>query len=200
MNKLLLGATTYNWYDICKKLDYCKKHSSGQTYARVLKSLVRSFLSIVVICLVYAVVLISGISYFDRQINSHVNEKGISYHFEKTGHISGGVLYYIDNEKYEVDMEAYGYHRDDYEAGTDFSIYLDENRRVIDISPIDRNKSTPSDKLVYWMLGSTIGAVFVVLIYAVWLIHSKSRLNPAREWQRFGKWLETTDREDWYYG
>lgn len=47
MNKLLLGATAYNWYDICKKLDYCKKHSSEQTYVKVLKSLVRSSLSIV---------------------------------------------------------------------------------------------------------------------------------------------------------
>lgn len=200
MNRMLAGTTRYNWYDILAKLDYCKKHSSKQTYDRVLKSLIRTALSVVVICLVYATVLICGMNYFDKQINSHISENHISYSFEKTGHISGGILYYIDNEKYEVDMSAYGYDADDYESGTDFSIYLDENRRVVDISPIDKNEITASDKMVYWMLGSTIGAAFVLVFYAIWAGYSKSVLNPGREWSKFGRWLKTKDaEEEWYY-
>ena len=32
MNKILTATTAYNWYDILKKLDYLKKHSSKETY------------------------------------------------------------------------------------------------------------------------------------------------------------------------
>lgn len=201
MNNFQTAAMLSNWNDISEKLDYCKKHSSKETYGKVVKSFRRTALSIVFICIIYAIVLVSGMIYFDKQINTHVNENNISYNFVKTGHIRSGELYYIDNEKYEVDMADYGYNITDYESGTDFNIYLDENHKVIDICLVNNEEITASDKMVYWLTGSLIGAVLFLIVYTLWLGFSKSILNPAKEWCKYGKWLKTKDlNEEWYYG
>ena len=107
MNKILTATTAYKWYDISKKLDYLKKHSSKETYEKVIKAFKRTALSILAICIVFIIVFASGLAYFDKQINSHVNENNVKYSYEKIGHIRSGVLYYIDNIKYEVDMSKY---------------------------------------------------------------------------------------------
>lgn len=201
MNHLQKITTISNWEDILEKLDYCRKHSSKEIYEKVLSSFIRTALSIVVLCIIYAIVLISGMCYFDKAVNSQVNENGIRYTFQKTGHIRSGVLYYIDNEKYEVDVSDYGYNINDYESGTDFNIYLDENHNVIDIRLVNNDEMTASDKMVHWLLGSLIGVVLLFIIYTLWLRNSKSILNPGKEWNKYGEWLETKDEnEKWYYG
>ena len=201
MNKILTATTAYNWYDILKELDYLKKHSSKETYDKVLKSFKRTAFSIVVICILFIIVLMSGMNHFDKQINSHVNDNNISYSHEKIGHIRSGVLYYIDNEKYEVDMSKYGYNINDYKSGTDFRIYLDENHRVVDIKPISDKEITSSEKQAYWIVGSLVSFSIILIVYAIWLRYSKSSLNPSKEYNKFGKWLETRDNnEEWYNG
>lgn len=200
MNKLLIGTTINNFDDISEKLYYLKKHSSKNTYTKVLKSVINTSLSIVLLCLIYGVVLFGGMVYLDNLANSHVNEHNIHYTSQNVGHIRSGVLYYIDNEKYVVDMSDFGYDINDYESGTDFTIYLDENRNVVDIIPVDDNQITLSDITVYWMIGSLLCTIFVFIIYAIWLGCSQSNFNPSKEWQKYCKWLESKDRIDWYYG
>lgn len=144
MNHLQKITTISNWEDILEKLEYCRKHSSKETYEKVLSSFKRTVLSIVLICIIYAIVLISG---------------------------------------------------------TDFNIYLDENHNVIDIRLVNNAARTASDKMVYWLLGSLIGVVLLFIIYILWLSNSKSSLNPGKEWNKYGKWLETKEEnENWYYG
>ena len=140
-------------------------------------------------------------NHFDKQINSHVNDNNISYSHKKIGHIRSGVLYYIDNEKYEVDMSKYGYNINDYKSGTDFRIYLDENHKVVDIKPISDKEITSSEKQAYWIVGSLVSFSIILIVHAIWLRYSKSSLNPSKEYNKFGKWLETKDNnEEWYNG
>lgn len=201
MNKFLTLTTIDNIDELLEKLDYCKKHSSKKTYQKVLHSFIKSVLFIVIICLVYAVILWCGVDYSIKQTNSLVNENDISFSFAKTGHIRSGELYYIDNEKYVVNMSDFGYDINDYESGTDFTIYLDENHNIVDIILVDKNEITSSDKIVYWIIGPTICAAFILIFYAIWTRYSKSSLNPGKEWNKYCRWLETRDSsETWYYG
>jgi hypothetical protein len=196
MDKMLTASTAFRGVEIKKKLDYLKKHSSKETYDKVAKSFHKTELIIIVICIISVIIQSIEFDYFNKKINSKINENNISFSYEKTGHVLSGVLYYIDNEKYEIDMSEYGYDINDYEDRTDFRIYLDENHNVVDIIPVNKNEITITEKFANWTVGHIIFFVIVMLIFYFW-----SRKTMNKEWIKYCNWLKTkADNEEWYNG
>lgn len=189
-----------NFADIAKMLDYCKKHSSEETYSAVFKSFKKAIAFLLIIIFVFLSVFVAGVIHFSKDLDSKVTANNISYSFEKRGHVGNGVVWYIDNEKYEIDISHFGYDINDYEERTDFSIYLDDDHNVVDISPSVKGV-TGADKMMYWVLGFIILFSAILIVFAIWLGYSKSRLNPMREYAAYVKWFRNkSENEEWYHG
>lgn len=196
----LAFSTAVNWYNIVQMLDYCKKHSSSETYLAVMKSFKRTMISILTILFIFVIIFVAGIIHFDKAINSKVTTNNISYSLEKTGHVGNGVVWYIDNIKYEIDPSQFGYDINHYDKGTDFYIYLDENHNVVDVKPVDKS-ITASDKMALWLVGSLFSICFILIAFVLWTRYSKSELNPTREYAAYVNWFRNKSADEkWYYG
>ena len=196
----LAFSAVMNFRDIAQMLDYCKKHSSEETYTSVIKSFKKTVISILIILLVLILVFAGGMLHFGKEIDSKITANNVSYSFEKTGHVGNGVVWYIDNVKYEIDISDFGYDINDFEEKTDFRIYLDDAHRVVDISPVTKG-NTASDKMLYWIIGSMISMCAVLITFTIWMRYSKSKLNPMREYYSYVKWFRNkAENEAWYNG
>lgn len=182
-------------------LDYCKKHSSKKTYKLVAKSFKKTVVSIIAILFFLITIFAIGAIYFSKRVDEKVTKNNINYSFEKIGHVGNAVIWYIDNVKYEIDISNFGYNIDDYEHGSDFYVYLDENHNVVDITPIVKSDITATDKMIFWLLGSLISMCIILITFTIWVRYSKSKLNPMREWVAFTTWFKNKpENEDWYNG
>lgn len=197
----LAFSSAVNFYEISKILDYCEKHSSKETYSAVKKSVKKTIISILILLVAFIAIFAFGIIHFDKKIDSHTTSNNITYSHEKIGHVGNGVVWYIDNVKYEIDISDFGYDINNYEYGTDFNVYLDENHKVVDVNPIIKGNSTAADNMAWWLVGSLITICIILIGFAIWIRRSKSNLNPGREYFAFVTWLNNkTENEDWYNG
>ncbi|MFV0342052.1 MAG: hypothetical protein ACK5JH_04060 [Anaerocolumna sp.] len=198
MNSSLIFGTTVRLKDTFKRLKYCKEHSSEETYTKVLKSVKKTgFLTAFVFIGVMGIYM-SVLAILARPTDTDVSSNIISYSDSKIGHVYGDEFWYIDNEKYIVDIADYGYNINDYEWRTPFNVYLDENHNVVGIDPF---VSVVYSVAIYWMIGGFVSYVIIMVIFAMWLKYRKSSLNPGREWFLCNKWLNAKDIEhEWYNG
>lgn len=181
-------------------LDYCKTHSSKETYNRVAKSLKLSSLTVLLICVVFCIVFSIELSLQMNAKPENITIHGISYETERTGRIGYDDLFYTYNKsRYDIDIADYGYSMSDFELYDTFSVYLDKNEEVVDIVPQKDIPKSFGDYMIYVCLGTMLVFIIILLVYAIWSKKSKSRLNPAREWVEYCNWYRSNDRaSEWY--
>ena len=198
---ILAVSSILNFGEIGRMLDYCKKHSSEETYSIVIKSYKKTIISTLILIFILLFIFIGGIIYFDKAKESKITTNNISYSSVKRGHIGNGVVWYIDNVKYEIDISDFGYNISDYEKETNFDIYLDENHNVVDVKPVIKGNLTSTDKFVWWIVGSLVSMCIILIAYINWIRYSKSRLNPSKEYFEYIKWfMNKSEDGEWYSG
>lgn len=196
--RVLAASSAVNFARARRALEYCRGCSSDRIYAAVKKSCQRVVVWTIMFCLIFVMILGAVMFHFSRGKNSHVTDNGIAYSCVKTGHVGDGVVWYINNDKYEVDISEFGYDIQNFEHGSDFNVYLDENGDVVDIIP--EEETAGSALGAYWIVGLMVGFIVFLCSWAIWMRYSKSRLNPGREYYTFMKWYQNAMPGDWYGG
>lgn len=202
-NVLAVNAAV-NLASVLTNLRYCKMYSPPKVYKKVLNSVIRTIAIILVALLLWVASLCCGFVIFlapDAKITPNTQ---MSYDSVKAGHAGEEVLWYINNDKYEIDISRFGYNINDYGINEDFEVYLDYKGDVIDVIPKSDVKDDNVINAIIWFGGGFALVIIVFLIIAI-LTKTNSRLNPLLAYYEFVLWLEVefqqnSDTEPMYNG
>lgn len=118
MNRLMHTSTVARFKSDKLKLDWAEKNLDADTYNRIKKSYndIIKYTLIVTIALLIIVFIII-VSAFCIQDSARS-----TYDTWKRGHVSGDKLWYINNEKYEIELSYYEVDPVDYSDGDIFRV------------------------------------------------------------------------------
>ena len=165
-----------------KKLNWAKRNLDENTYKKVEKSYKDIIKYTVIILLV--LILISFIA-----IGSQIDTMDkYSSDRTRTAHVSGEKIWYIQNDKKEINLSDYGYNYKDYSEGEQFIVYLDKDYNVINISPLKDAKNEKNRPAVI-MVGSLILSIIVAVCIFVPIAYNTFGSN----WYKFNRWYDKAD-------
>lgn len=194
-----------NFAKIGRMLRYLKTHSSDETYAKVKKSYINLVIVVTIFCLIWLSIFTSGFAYLVDKTDLKITANNIAYEENKLGRVGDGIVWYTMNTtRYEIDISDFGYDIHDYEYGARFNIYVDENQHVVDIAPVVKSSLTgwekdEGDLVIYWYISSLVLSVVTILILRQWMVNSKSKRNPAREWMTYFRWYDKNEIDGYWF-
>lgn len=166
------------WY-AKKILYYCKRNTDSVTYKKVEASLNKVHKYTLIVTVIFFVILI-GIMFAASSVprsNEPVSD------IWKYGRVSRNTVWYINNDKCEINLSDYGYNPVDYSDNDKFIVYLNEEGSVLNIFPGDE----PLSDAVLCVLIAIGGGVFFLLF--VFCIHIPIALHTyGKAWHAFGRW------------
>lgn len=173
-NKKLLWAKCNLDSEIYKEIE--------QSYRKIIKCTLIVFLTIVIICFI----VISFAFYIQDSVHSAFDEW-------KQGHVSGDIVWYINNEKHQINLSDYGYDSANYFDGDYFRIYFDKEGYIVKITPDKEVNKVLEDYLaVIAMIGSIIFMLFAILcIHLPIAFHTYGKM-----WRRFSVWYDKGSLHD----
>ena len=186
MNHMLNVSTTANFLSNQVKLEWAKRNLDTDTYNKIKRSYNSVIKYTLIVTLVLVVMIFVAITMaFSAQASVHS-----AYDTWKKGHVSGNIVWYINNDKYEVELSDHGYNPADFSDGDIFRVYLDESGSVIKIlSDNDVNKTMEDNIAAIVMVGSLIIMIIVLLC-----IHLPIAINTyGKIWHKYGIWFGKAD-------
>lgn len=185
MNQLLYISTLFRFFNNIVMLNWAKENLDNDTFKIIQKSYkdIKKYTVIIMVLLMltYSVVLLPQISIIDKY----------SADLTRQGHVSGKKVWYIKNDKKELNLSDYGYNYNDYKENDKFVVYLDKNYNVKDIAPLEEVQNEKNKPFII-MIGGIVLIIFIILFIYVPIAYN----TFGKAWGQFNRWYEKANLKE----
>lgn len=158
-------------------LMWAKENLNKDIYIKIEKSyediIKYTVIVMVVLILIYFIVVLTQVSTMDKYSSDST----------RTAHVYKDKIWYIQNDKKEINLSDYGYNYKDYSENEQFIVYLDKDYNVINISPLKDVQNEKHSPAIIMVLGLVLIIIIILCIYVPICYNTF-----GRNWRKFCKW------------